>query len=144
MIQHLEGYILSASISKHVMQSIDQVHDVLNKPISDQSLNIVGTSQPYNGVQLYGWKSPIAEHKDSTGMIFFMPLSIMGGTDFVVCQDKSVQLEIGHLYLLDDTKPHHTIGRGNVVALFFGAFQASELNEQLYKDVLDQFISFVH
>lgn len=144
MIQHLEGYVLTAPISKRVMQSIDQVHDVLNKPISDQALNIVGTSHPYNGVQIYGWKSPITEHKDHTGLIFFIPLSITSGTDLVVCQDKSVQLEIGHLYLLDDTKPHHTIGRGNVVALFFGAFHARELNEQLYKDVLDQFRSFVH
>lgn len=143
MIQHLKGYVLKAPISKQVMRSIDQVHDVLNKPISDQALNIVGTSHPYNGVQIYGWKSPITEHKDHTGLIFLMPLCITAGTDQVVCQDKSVQLEIGHLYLLDDTKPHYTSGRGNVVALFFGAFQARELNEQLYKDVFERFSSFV-
>lgn len=143
MIQHLKGYVLTVPISKYLMQSIDQVHDALNKPISAQSLNIIGTSHPYNGVQLYGWKSPISEHKDSTGMIFFMPLSIASGTDLVVCQNESVSLEIGHLYLLDDTKPHYTVGHGNVVALFLGAFHAKELNEQLYKDVLDRFSSFV-
>lgn len=143
MIQHLDGYVLKKPLSNNVLQSIEGVHGVLNNPISEHSLNIVGTSFPYDGVQIYGWKSPIAKHKDNTGFILFMPLSIVAGSDEIVSEDSSVSLKVGHIYLLDDTKEHYTVGDGNVVALFFGSFKESELCDQLYSAVFDQFESYV-
>lgn len=134
MIKHLDQYILETTPSKRTLKSAQQIKNVLNKPIANQALNIVGTSHPYNGVQLYGWKSPVPLHKDKTGFILFMPIEITG-TDTLIYQEQQIELQVGHLYLLDDRKPHGTLGSGNVVSLFMGSYQEAELTDELFKEV---------
>ncbi len=142
MIKHLDQYILEITPSKRILKSAQQIKSVLNRPIANQALNIVGTSHPYNGVQLYGWKSPVPLHKDKTGFILFMPIEITG-TDTLIDQEQQIELQVGHLYLLDDRKPHGTLGSGNVVSLFMGSYQEAELADELFKEVFKQFCSYV-
>lgn len=142
MIKHLDQYILETMLSKRILKSAQQIENVLNKPIANQALNIVGTSHPYNGVQLYGWKSPVPLHKDKTGFILFMPIEITGA-DTLIDQEQQIELQVGHLYLLDDRKPHGTLGSGNVISLFIGSYQEAELTDELYKEVFNQFCSYV-
>lgn len=142
MIKHLDQYILETTLSKRILKSAQQIKNVLNKPIANQALNIVGTSHPYNGVQLYGWKSPVPLHKDKTGFILFMPIEVTG-TDTLIYQEQQIELQVGHLYLLDDRKLHGTLGSGNVVSLFMGSYQEAELTDELFKEVFKQFCSYV-
>ncbi|MHA3079562.1 hypothetical protein [Acinetobacter sp. ANC 5502] len=142
MIKHLDQYILEATPSKRILKSAQQIKSVLNRPIAKQALNIVGTSHPYNGVQLYGWKSPIPLHKDKTGFILFMPIEITGA-DALIYQEQQIELQVGNLYLLDDRKPHGTLGSGNVISLFMGSYQEAELTDELYKEVFNQFCRYV-
>ena len=142
MIKHLDQYVLETTLSKRILKSAQQIKNVLNKPIANQALNIVGTSHPYNGVQLYGWKSPVPLHKDKTGFILFMPIEITG-TDTLIDQEQQIELQVGHLYLLDDRKLHGTLGSGNVVSLFMGSYQEAELADELFKEVFKQFCSSV-
>lgn len=142
MINHLDQYILEITPSKRILKSAQQIKSVLNRPIANQALNIVGTSHPYNGVQLYGWKSPVPLHKDKTGFILFMPIEITGA-DTLIYQEQQIELQVGHLYLLDDRKPHGTLGSGNVVSLFMGSYQEAELTDELYNEVFQQFSNYV-
>ena len=142
MIKHLDQYVFDTMLSKQLLNSIKRMKSVLDRTISKQSLNIIGTSHPYNDVQLYGWKSPVALHKDKTGFIFFMPIEIVG-SDTLIDQEQQIELQVGHLYLLDDRKLHGTLGSGNVISLFMGSYQEVELTDELYKEVFNQFCSYV-
>lgn len=143
MIKHLEQYNIDVSLNEKIIHKVHCVTDVLDRPIAEHRLNILGTNHPCESVQTYGWKSPIRSHTDDTGCIFFMPIYMESGTDTLVCGDTQIPLELGHLYLLDDNVMHSTIGAGNVVSLFYGAVDAEYLNEQLYKEVFEKFKSYL-
>lgn len=143
MIKHLEKFVLPQGIqySKRIEQWSKTINSMLSGQ-ADNTLNIIGTSHPYEGVQLYGWQSPIADHKDETGFILFMPIS-MSGDDELVSEGETIPLQAGHLYLLDDRKLHSTLGNASVIALFKGSFTQKRLNDVLYAEVLQEFSDYL-
>lgn len=143
MIKHLKDYVLDHEISStFVLNSIDRIREVLSRSID--GLNIVGTSHPYFGVQVYGWQSPLPDHIDKTGYVFIMPIHISTGTDRIICADTKCDLKVGNLYLLDDKRPHRTEGNGSVIALFMGSYKAKALNDDLYQRIFNQFAEHIN
>lgn len=143
MIKHLDNYALSVPNSAFIQQKIDAVTSLLNRPIAPNALNVEGTAHPCELTQVYGWRSPVPEHVDKTGVIFFMPIYMESEKDELVCGDETLQLQIGHMYLLDDAKKHHTNGDGNVVSLFWGSVENSKLNEELCSQVFEKFKEYL-
>lgn len=118
-----------------------QISRILDRPISG-GVNIVGTSDSKE-VQIYGWQSPVATHTDNTGYMFFMPIVIPSGTDQLIYEDQTLDLEVGHLYLMDDSKPHSTIGLGNVISLFVGSFKEEEISDELIAEVYQKCLDYL-
>lgn len=119
---------------------IERMTQLLYKPID--GLNII-TTQSNKKPELYGWQSPIAEHVDGTGYVFFMPIYSDAPETLCIC-NQVMPLEVGYLYLMDDTKPHYTTGKGNVVALFNGSYQAGDLAFYgLFNEVYSQFEAYL-
>lgn len=128
-------------LSERVLKTVGTILSLLDKPLKSGVNNLVGTG-PGRQVQVYGWRSPISEHVDSTGYVFFCPI-LINGVDAVYCNGTKVQLEVGQVYLLDDSQPHSTVGEGDVVALFVGSFQSSEITHGLIQSVSRQFNEYL-
>lgn len=142
MINQIEGYVLDQEItSPFILNTISYVKGRLSNPID--GLNIIGTSHPYYGVQIYGWRSPLPDHIDNTGHVLIMPIHISTGSDRMICAESACDLKVGHLYVLDDRKPHRTEGNGDIVALFMGSYKAKALNDELYQRVFNEFTEYL-
>ena len=128
-------------LSDAVQQRAGTILSLLDKPLKQGTLNIVGTSTQRD-VQIYGWRSPVNEHVDNTGYVFFCPI-LINGVDAVYCNGTRAQLEVGQVYMLDDRQAHSTTGEGDVVALFIGSFQASEVTKELIQSVCRQFNEYL-
>ena len=143
MMKHIESCIFNGEIPHHVLNLSRTVISILNRP-TDGHVNIVGTGMGSDSVQVYGWQSPVASHTDNTGFIFFMPITCESGKDHLVCEAGEFELQIGNLYLLDASKPHSTIGTGNVTALFMGSFRPDQINDELIAHVSKKFIEYLN
>ncbi|EPU0939626.1 hypothetical protein ACVULL_003583 [Acinetobacter baumannii] len=123
-------------ISSTLQPIITSVQKVLSKDLP--GLNIITTNQSEH-VQFYGWKSPIAEHADDTGYIFFMPIDLESD-DYLIVDEQRIKLDKGTIYALDDRVPHSTEGDGRVVAAFLGTVHKKLISkEYLVKNVLPKF-----
>lgn len=143
MIKHIENCTFDQELPFHVQQLAHHVENVLERPIAADAINIVGTSPSKTEIQVYGWKSPIAPHADNTGLIFFMPILMRSEQDTLVYGDQEIELQLGHLYLMDDRNPHSTIGQGNVIALFLGPFKNGHINDELIERVSTKFLDYL-
>lgn len=142
MIKQIDGYVWDQEItSPAILNSINSIKDRLTY-LTD-GLKIVGTSHPFYGVQIYGWRSPLPDHIDNTGHVFIMPVHISAESDRMICADSACDLKIGQMYVLDDKKPHSTEGNGDVIALFMGSYKAKVLNEELYQHVFNEFVGYL-
>lgn len=78
MIKEIKGYVFDQEIiSALIINSINQIKARLSTPID--GLNIIGTSHPYYGAQIYGWRSPLPDHIDNAGYVLIMPIHISTG-----------------------------------------------------------------
>jgi len=142
MIKQIDGYICDQEItSPFILNSINSIKDRLS--CLTDGLKIAGTSHPYFGVQIYGWRSPLPDHIDNTGHVLIMPIYISTGSERIICAESACDLKVGHLYVLDDRKPHRTEGNGDVVALFMGSYKAKVLNDELYQRVFNEFTEYL-
>lgn len=134
------------TISTTLLPVISIVKQILDRDLS--GLNIITTTQS-DQIQSYGWKSPLAEHQDNSGYIFFMPIYIES-EDFLlvekptddpkVKETERIKLEVGTIYALNDRIPHSTEGNGRVVAAFLGAVNKKFITEDyLLRTVLPKF-----
>lgn len=105
----------------YVKGHVNAIKGVLSRPI--EGLNIVVTGNNVDGVQFYGWGSPVEPHIDDTGYIFFMPIH-MDSEDWLIAGNEKIKLELGSVYALDDAIQHSTQGNGHVVAAFIGSVTA--------------------
>lgn len=134
------------SISTTFLPIISTVNQVLNKDLP--GLNIITTTQSEH-IQYYGWKSPIDEHQDNSGYIFFMPINIESEdvlivekptNDPKVNEKERIKLEVGTIYAVNDRIPHSTEGNGRVVAAFLGPVNKKFITEDyLLKTVIPKF-----
>lgn len=139
----LDNAVDCSKLHPDVQARIQTILGILNRPLPYGNLNIVGTSDNPEMVQIYGWESPVKEHIDNTGHIFFMPLYIEQVDNLVSEEDGVTSLQIGSIYLLDDSKPHSTDGIGKVVALFLGCFKPNEITNNLKTHVYESFSSYL-
>lgn len=128
------GHVEIKSIEKFALQR-QQMQDVLNTPID--GLNIITTNQTRD-VEMYGWQSPIKNHVDGVGYIFFMPFMI-AEHDTLKLGDMEVELKVGDVVCFNDCVPHETLGKGNVLALFRGPYHSHEINDGLKHDIVASF-----
>ncbi|HCH7478949.1 TPA: hypothetical protein NM870_003579 [Acinetobacter baumannii] len=134
------------SISTTFLPIISTVNQVLNKDLP--GLNIITTTHSEH-IQYYGWKSPIDEHQDNSGYIFFMPINIESEdvlivekptNDPKVKETERIKLEVGTIYAINDRIPHSTEGNGRVVAAFLGPVNKKFITEDyLLKTVIPKF-----
>lgn len=143
MFKEIKKCVDDLQLNVQIKQSARQISNILNRPIGS-NINIVGTNSANPGAQLYGWQSPVAMHQDNSGIIFFMPLVIEGDTEYLIYNDQKTELKIGHLYMLDDSQLHATIGNGNVISLFMGSFQQDQITDELIASVEQQFLEFLN
>jgi hypothetical protein len=142
MIKQIDGYICDQEITSHfILNSINSIKDRLS--CLTDGLKIVGTSHPYYGTQIYGWRSPLPDHIDNTGHVLIMPIYISTGSERIICAESACDLKVGHLYVLDDRKPHRTEGNGDVIALFMGSYKAKTLGDELYEAVFGSFREYL-
>lgn len=97
---------------------VNAIKSILSRPID--GLNVIGTGSGVDGVQFYGWGSPVAAHTDDTGYIFFMPIH-MDSEDWLISGNEKIKLELGSVYALNDAVLHSTQGNGHVVAASIGS-----------------------
>lgn len=141
MIGRMRCPRVHVQLNPRVQKYAGTILSLLDKPLRCGTLNLVSTSSE-RVVQLYGWRSPISEHVDNTGYVFFCPI-LINGVDAVYCNGTKARLEVGQIYLLDDRQAHSTVGEGDVVALFLGSFQANELTQELMQSVCQQFNEYL-
>lgn len=123
-------------VYNNVRKFIHQINGVLINPID--GLNIVTTKQSKT-VEFYGWSSPVKPHVDGSGIIFFCPI-YKEYADEVLCVDGMyVPLDIGTVYMLDDSYEHATFGKGHVIAMFKGAYTKDELTPELFTEICKDF-----
>lgn len=130
------------TISTTLLPIISTVNQILHKDLP--GLNIITTAQS-DHIQYYGWKSPITEHQDNTGYIFFMPIN-MESEDYLLVEKPTndpkvkkterIKLEVGTIYALNDQIPHSTEGDGRVVAAFLGPVHKKFITEDYLLNVV--------
>ncbi|WP_454667836.1 hypothetical protein [Acinetobacter calcoaceticus] len=134
------------TISTTLLPVISTVNQILHKDLP--GLNIITTTQSEH-IQYYGWKSPIDEHQDNSGYIFFMPIN-MESEDYLlvekptndpkVKEKERIKLEVGTIYAVNDRIPHSTEGNGRVVAAFLGPVHPKFITEDyLLNTVIPKF-----
>lgn len=81
------------------------------------------TKQP----ELYGWRPNVLPHVDKSGIVYFMPVVVNGGTICAGDFDRNVYadfpLELGAVYRLDDREYHWTTDDSYTVCIFLGSFE---------------------
>jgi len=144
MFKQQESQNWDKTVPDHLQGLKNQICSILNRPIDKDALNIVGTAlNRKEVVQIYGWKSPIQSHVDNTGLMFFMPIYIAEGSEILVYNDQEIQMQVGTMYLIDDSIKHHTVGGDNVVALFKGSFTQDEITDELFNQVMQDFEAYL-
>ena len=108
---------------------------ILKRPIS--GLNIL-TTRSTQQLEFYGWQAPIDVHKDGSGIIFFMPY-YMDHEEHICTDSERIKLEVGGVYMLDDTVEHYTEGDGYTLAMFCGSFKPNENNPELHERIMGLF-----
>lgn len=109
--------------------------NILKRPIN--GLNIL-TTRSTQQREFYGWQSPIDVHKDGSGIMFFMPY-FMDHEEYLCTESERVSLELGGVYMLNDTVEHYTEGDGYTLALFCGSFKLNENNPELHERIVELF-----
>lgn len=122
----------------YVRGHVNTIKGILSRPIEGH--NIVTTGNDVEGVQFYGWGSPVSPHVDGTGFIFLMPID-MDSEDWLIAGNERIKLELGSIYGLNDTVQHSTEGNGRVVAVFTGSVTEDRIKtDRLYlQSVIDSF-----
>lgn len=126
------GFIDTSNMNGIANSRIDATKMFLEKHV--EGLNIINTEQTRRP-EYYGWYSPVPQHVDNTGFIYFIPFYIES-KDVLVVDGIETELQVGAVYRLNDSVPHGSLGDGRVAALFNGSYSAEEITESLDKSIL--------
>lgn len=83
---------------------------------------VIGTANKERPrAQLYGWGRNVAPHRDGTGWIYLVPLTL--GRSVLHVGRLALELEAGVVYRMNDFARHWTFDDAPVVCLFAGVFE---------------------
>ncbi|MAT93778.1 MAG: hypothetical protein CME59_14390 [Halioglobus sp.] len=95
---------------------------VLQKSEDPQSMGVIGTTDNQRA-ELYGWNNPVKPHIDSLGGSHWMYGLLLSGNCSLSIKERTIDLEQGDIFRLDDSVRHWTEGRGQSICAFAGTWR---------------------